>query len=93
MMYWSDVAEASALAQFFVDFDPYGATDAGICDEVDCTKPSVEFLFEVTCAAEDRPEDLIYELVMMYSECGDEQDKVMHFIEWLETMIEQKEEK
>ena len=95
MMYWSDVATAQDLAQFFVDFDPYGAGDADICDENDSTKPSAEFLFEITCMAEDDPDELIYELNEMYSVCGDEPNcnKIIGFIEWLETMIEQKEAK
>lgn len=94
MMYWSDCAMATSLAQFFIDLDPYGAGDAGLCDENDCTIPSEEYLFEVNIMAEENPEKLI-EWLNDYAEYTDKTDErsgaIEMYLDWLNTMIEQKE--
>ena len=95
MMYWSDCAMANGLAQFFVDIDPYGAGDAGICDENDCTIPSEEFIFEVTYLAEFDPVQLIEWIEDLADRIEDDNEacKTMaYYLDWLNTMVEQMEE-
>ena len=86
MMAWSDCAKASRLALFYVEFDPYGAGDAGICAEEDCTIPADFFIKDVTYLAEYYPERLIEELEEMKTQCeeGDENwRKIEDFVAWL----------